>query len=157
MLWVVVALSAALAAGYGAARVTDAWAAALAAAIIAGVGVFAALRPVCDRWRVLLWTLTSATVFWLIVNPPWKIAAAHYAAGEWAFLFVFSMLSVLGPFSLYFLGLQHLEPEHWSVPNDATLAQRDNDVMDRARRELHMIPAPGGATYLTVPRRPASP
>jgi hypothetical protein len=40
---------------------------------------------------------------------------------------------------------------------DATLAQRDNDVMDRARRELHMIPAPGGATYLTVPRRPASP
>jgi DME family drug/metabolite transporter len=63
-----------------------------------------------DRWRVLLWTLTSATVFWLIVNPPWKIAAAHYAAAEWAFLFVFSMLSVLGPFSLYFLGLQHLEP-----------------------------------------------
>jgi drug/metabolite transporter (DMT)-like permease len=63
-----------------------------------------------DRWRVLLWTLTSAAVFWLIVNPPWKIAAAHYAAAEWAFLFVFSMLSVLGPFSLYFLGLQHLEP-----------------------------------------------
>ncbi len=63
-----------------------------------------------DRWRVLLWTLTSASVFWLVVNSPWKIAAAHYAAGEWAFLFVFSMLSVLGPFSLYFLGLDHLEP-----------------------------------------------
>ena len=63
-----------------------------------------------DRWRVLFWTLTSAVAFWLIVNPPWKIAAAHYAAAEWAFLFVFSMLSVLGPFSLYFLGLQYLEP-----------------------------------------------
>ena len=63
-----------------------------------------------DRWLVLVWTLTSASVFWLIVNPPWKIAAAHYAAAEWAFLFVFSMLSVLAPFSLYFLGLQHLEP-----------------------------------------------
>jgi drug/metabolite transporter (DMT)-like permease len=63
-----------------------------------------------DRWRVLLWTLTSAAIFWLIVNPPWRVAAAHYAAAEWAFLFVFSMLSVLGPFSLYFLGLQHLEP-----------------------------------------------
>ncbi|MBZ5678958.1 MAG: DMT family transporter [Acidobacteriia bacterium] len=63
-----------------------------------------------DRWRVLLWTLTSAAAFWMIVNPPWKIAAAHYAAAEWAFLFLFSMLSVLGPFSLYFLGLQHLEP-----------------------------------------------
>lgn len=63
-----------------------------------------------DRWRVLVWTLTSASLFWLIVNPPWKIAADHYGAGEWAFLFTFSMLSVLGPFSLYFLGLQYLEP-----------------------------------------------
>ena len=36
--------------------------------------------------------------------------AADYSAAQWAFLFVFSMLSVLGSFSLYFLGLQHLEP-----------------------------------------------
>jgi drug/metabolite transporter (DMT)-like permease len=63
-----------------------------------------------DRWRVLVWTLTSAAAFWLIVNPPWKIAAAHYAPAQWLFLFVFSMISVLGAFSLYFLGLQHLEP-----------------------------------------------
>jgi DME family drug/metabolite transporter len=63
-----------------------------------------------DRWRVLIWTLTAAAVFWLIVNPPWKIVAAHYALAQWLFLFVFSMLSVLGAFSLYFLGLQHLEP-----------------------------------------------
>jgi DME family drug/metabolite transporter len=63
-----------------------------------------------DRWRVLVWTLTAAAVFWLIVNPPWKIVAAHYGPAQWLFLFVFSMLSVLGAFSLYFLGLQHLEP-----------------------------------------------
>jgi drug/metabolite transporter (DMT)-like permease len=63
-----------------------------------------------DRWRVLTWTLASAAVFWLVVNPPWKVVAAHYAPAQWVFLFVFSMISVLGPFSLYFLGLQHLEP-----------------------------------------------
>jgi len=63
-----------------------------------------------DRWRVLTWTLAAASAFWLIVNPPWKIVAAHYAPMQWLFLFVFSMLSVLGAFSLYFLGLQHLEP-----------------------------------------------
>jgi drug/metabolite transporter (DMT)-like permease len=63
-----------------------------------------------DRWRVLVWTLTAASAFWLVVNPPWKIIAAHYAPAQWLFLFVFSMLSVLGAFSLYFLGLQHLEP-----------------------------------------------
>jgi drug/metabolite transporter (DMT)-like permease len=63
-----------------------------------------------DRWRVLVWTLMSAAVFWLFVNPPWKVISAHYAPAQWGFLFVFSMISVLGSFSLYFLGLQHLEP-----------------------------------------------
>jgi drug/metabolite transporter (DMT)-like permease len=63
-----------------------------------------------DRWRVLVWTLAAAAAFWLVVNPPWKIVAAHYAPAQWLFLFVFSMISVLGAFSLYFLGLQHLEP-----------------------------------------------
>ncbi len=63
-----------------------------------------------NRWRVLVWTLTAAAAFWLVVNPPWKIAGAHYVPAQWLFLFVFSMISVLGAFSLYFLGLQHLEP-----------------------------------------------
>jgi drug/metabolite transporter, DME family len=63
-----------------------------------------------DRWRVLVWILAAASVFWLVVNPPWKVVAAQYAPAQWGFLFVFSMISVLGAFSLYFLGLQHLEP-----------------------------------------------
>lgn len=63
-----------------------------------------------DRWRVLVWTLISASVFWLFVNPPWRVLAAHYAPAQWGFLFAFSMISVLGSFSLYFLGLQYLEP-----------------------------------------------
>ncbi len=73
---------------------------------VAGHGILARH----DRWRVLVWTLAAAAAFWLFVNPPWKIAAAHYAPTQWLFLFVFSMISVLGAFSLYFLGLQHLEP-----------------------------------------------
>lgn len=63
-----------------------------------------------DRWRVLVWTLATASIFWLLVNPPWKVAAAHYTPAQWGFLFIFSMISVLGSFSLYFLGLQYLEP-----------------------------------------------
>jgi DME family drug/metabolite transporter len=63
-----------------------------------------------DRWRVLVWTLAAAAAFWLVVNPPWKVIAAHYVPAQWIFLFVFSMISVLGAFSLYFLGLQYLEP-----------------------------------------------
>ncbi len=63
-----------------------------------------------DRWLVLLWTLSSASICWLFLNPPWKIAAAHYVSAEWGFLCVFSLLSVLGPFSFYFNGLQYLDP-----------------------------------------------
>jgi len=63
-----------------------------------------------DRWIVLLYTTGSASVFWLLVNPPWKIVAAHYSGEQWLFLLLFSLLSVLAPFSFYFAGLQHLEP-----------------------------------------------
>ena len=63
-----------------------------------------------DRWTVLLYVIFSASLFWIVVNPPWKIAAAHYSVDQWLFLLVFSLISVLAPFSLYFAGLQHLEP-----------------------------------------------
>jgi drug/metabolite transporter (DMT)-like permease len=63
-----------------------------------------------DRWIVLLYTTGSASVFWLLVNPPWKIVAARYSGEQWLFLLLFSLLSVLAPFSFYFAGLQHLEP-----------------------------------------------
>jgi DME family drug/metabolite transporter len=63
-----------------------------------------------DRWTVLLYVILSASLFWMFVNPPWKVAAAHYSGSQWLFLLVFSLISVLAPFSLYFAGLQHLEP-----------------------------------------------
>jgi drug/metabolite transporter, DME family len=63
-----------------------------------------------DRWKVLLWVLVAASTFWIFVNPPWKIVAVHYGRQQWGFMLVFSLLSVLGPFSCYFAGLQHLEP-----------------------------------------------
>ncbi|MEY2412777.1 MAG: hypothetical protein QOD84_1383 [Acidobacteriaceae bacterium] len=63
-----------------------------------------------DRWIVLLYTTFFAGLFWMVINPPWKVIAAHYSGTQWIFLTVFSMLSMLVPFSFYFAGLQHLEP-----------------------------------------------
>ncbi len=62
-----------------------------------------------DRWKILVFTLGGAVLCWLIINPPWKIAAAHYAPAQWAFLVLFAVTSVLIPFSFYFSGLQHLD------------------------------------------------
>jgi drug/metabolite transporter (DMT)-like permease len=63
-----------------------------------------------DRWIVLLYTTLAASLFWAVLNPPNKIAAAHFSASVWIFLFVFAVTSVLVPFVFYFAGLQHLKP-----------------------------------------------
>lgn len=62
-----------------------------------------------DRWKILLYVLVGATLCWIVVNPPWKIATAHYSAPELGVLLIFSLTSVLVPFPLYFAGLQHLD------------------------------------------------
>jgi drug/metabolite transporter (DMT)-like permease len=63
-----------------------------------------------DRWKILLWTVLIASAFWAIVNPPWRVIAAGYSREQWIFLAIFSLVSMLSPFSFYFAGLQHLEP-----------------------------------------------
>jgi DME family drug/metabolite transporter len=63
-----------------------------------------------DRWKILLWAVLTASLFWGVVNPPWKVLAARYSQSQFIFLAVFSLISMLGPFSCYFSGLQHLEP-----------------------------------------------
>jgi len=62
-----------------------------------------------DRWAVLTNSLLGAALFWLVLNPPWKIIAAHYAPKEYAFMVLFSITSAAIPFSLYFAGLHHLD------------------------------------------------
>ena len=62
-----------------------------------------------DRWTVIAWALAGAAVGWLLIDPPWKIIAAHYSRPQWAFMALFSLVSILVPFSLYFAGLRHLD------------------------------------------------
>ncbi len=68
------------------------------------------LVQIYERWTVLVYSLLGASVFWQLLNPPWKIVAQHYSGGQWLFMLVFSIASMLIPFSLYFAGLQHLDP-----------------------------------------------
>jgi drug/metabolite transporter (DMT)-like permease len=63
-----------------------------------------------DRWKVVVYVFLGAALFWAILNPPWKIIAANYSGAQWLFLLVFALTSILLPFSLYFSGLQHLDP-----------------------------------------------
>jgi drug/metabolite transporter (DMT)-like permease len=62
-----------------------------------------------DRWTVQLWALGGAAAGWLFVNPPWRVVAAHYTGSQWLFMVIFSITSILLPFSFYFAGLHHLD------------------------------------------------
>ncbi len=62
-----------------------------------------------DRWAVLTHAFLGAAIVWIIVNPPWKIVAAHYSPGQYGFMLLFSITSAAIPFSFYFAGLHHLD------------------------------------------------
>lgn len=59
-------------------------------------------------WTVLIYAFLSASVFWLFVNPPWNLVEAHYSSGQWGTFFLFAVISILIPHSLYFSGMRHL-------------------------------------------------
>lgn len=63
-----------------------------------------------DRLIIVLYITLGASIFWMLVNPPWKIVSADYSGAQWIFLLVFAMVSALVPFTLYAAGLQHLPP-----------------------------------------------
>jgi drug/metabolite transporter (DMT)-like permease len=61
------------------------------------------------RWKVMLYSLLGATLFWWVLNPPNRIVAAHYSGQQWIFLLVFAITSMLLPITFYYSGLQYLD------------------------------------------------
>jgi drug/metabolite transporter (DMT)-like permease len=59
---------------------------------------------------VMAYALTGAASLWLIVDPPWKLAAQHFSLRQWGFLFIFSCCATLVPYFFYFSGLKYLDP-----------------------------------------------
>jgi drug/metabolite transporter (DMT)-like permease len=62
-----------------------------------------------DRLRVFLYAMLGATIFWAVVNPPWKLVQAHFSGAQWIFLVSFAIASILVPYTFYFSGLRHLD------------------------------------------------
>lgn len=59
-------------------------------------------------WTCLIYSFIFASLFWLLFNPPWKIVEAGYSGEMWGTFFIFAMLSILIPHSLYFAGMRYL-------------------------------------------------
>jgi drug/metabolite transporter (DMT)-like permease len=60
-------------------------------------------------WTTLIYAFGFATLFWLLVNTPWDIAACGYTAEDWGIFWFFAVVSILIPHSMFTTGLKQLE------------------------------------------------
>ena len=61
-------------------------------------------------WTVTFYYIMFASIFWLLVYPPWNVASYNYSSGTWGALLLLAVASVLVPNLLYSGGLRYLVP-----------------------------------------------
>lgn len=62
-----------------------------------------------STWTMLLYAFGFAALFWLVINPPWAIASKGYTTNDWGVFWIFAMVSILIPYSLFSTGLKMLD------------------------------------------------
>lgn len=60
-------------------------------------------------WTMLTYAFGFSTLFWLFINPPWEIAAREYSISDWGVFWLFAIVSILIPHTLFSEGLKSLE------------------------------------------------
>ena len=66
-------------------------------------------------WTMTFYSILFATLFWLVVNPPWVVAQAEVQLPAWGALFLLAIFSLLIPHTLFFGALR------WIVPSRAII------------------------------------
>jgi drug/metabolite transporter (DMT)-like permease len=62
-----------------------------------------------DPLLVMLYSMLGAALLWLPIHTPMAWVAEHYDARQWAFLLVFGVVSMLVPYTLFFMSLRLLD------------------------------------------------
>jgi drug/metabolite transporter (DMT)-like permease len=63
-----------------------------------------------SSWTTTMYAILFASLFWLVINPPWAVAARHLTGSSWAALAALAVVSILLPHSLFFAGLRYVVP-----------------------------------------------
>lgn len=61
-------------------------------------------------WTVTFYSITAASLFWLVIRPPWTVIGPGLPPYPWAGLIALAIVSILIPHSLYFAGLRVIVP-----------------------------------------------
>lgn len=59
-------------------------------------------------WTMLLYMFGFAAIFWMCINPPTQIIAKNYSVGDWGILWIFAIVSILIPQTVFAMGLKLL-------------------------------------------------
>ncbi len=68
------------------------------------------LLRVYPFWSVTFYSIAGASLFWLVIRPPWTLFPGEGQSLPWGGLFVLAIFSILIPHSLYFNGLRSVVP-----------------------------------------------
>jgi drug/metabolite transporter (DMT)-like permease len=60
-------------------------------------------------WTVLVYIFGASAVFWMFINPPSRILSRGYGPGDWGLFWIFSIISILIPQTLFAMGLKLLD------------------------------------------------
>jgi len=60
-------------------------------------------------WTMLIYAFGFSTLFWLLVNNPWQIAEQGYTMEDWGIFWIFAVISILIPHSMFSAGLKILD------------------------------------------------
>lgn len=61
-------------------------------------------------WTVTFYSIAFASLFWLVVNPPWNVGRETHSAEVWQALLLLAVLSILLPNLMFTAGLRHVVP-----------------------------------------------
>jgi DME family drug/metabolite transporter len=73
--------------------------------LVAGKRVLRSYRV----WTMLVYTFGVASLFWLLVNPPWVVLSKGYTTEDWLTLWMFAVVSILIPHAAFSVGLKLLD------------------------------------------------
>jgi drug/metabolite transporter (DMT)-like permease len=62
-----------------------------------------------DPLLLMVYAMMGAAILWLPINTPRAWVAHHYDVRQWSFLIVFAVISMLVPYTVYFIALRRLD------------------------------------------------
>lgn len=67
------------------------------------------------NWTVLIYAFGFAMLFWLFINTPAQIISQGYTLHDWGIFLLFSICSILIPYSFFCAGLHHVQASRASI------------------------------------------